>query len=65
MSRFAAIEGNDGEQKKPDKQPDKYSGVVNFDMELTPSVWICGAAGTVLRVILAMWGFPSSSRQLF
>jgi flagellar motor component MotA len=25
-------------------------------MELTPSVWICGAAGTVLGVILAMWG---------
>jgi hypothetical protein len=44
------------EQNNPDKQPDKYSGVVNFDMELTPSVWICGAAGTVLGVILAMWG---------
>jgi hypothetical protein len=44
------------EKDNPDKQPDKYSGVVNFDMELTPSVWICGAAGSVLGVILAMWG---------
>ncbi len=44
------------EQEKPDKKVDKYSGVVSFDVELTPSVYICGAAGTVLGIILAMWG---------
>jgi hypothetical protein len=44
------------EQKKPEKEGDRYSGIVGFDMELTPSVLICGAAGTLLGVILAMWG---------
>jgi hypothetical protein len=44
------------EEKNSGKEPDKYSGMVGFDMELTPSVWICGLAGTVLGVILAMWG---------
>ena len=27
------------------KEADKYGGVVEFDMSLTPSVIICGAAG--------------------
>jgi hypothetical protein len=40
----------------PGKQADKYGGVVEFDMALTPSVLICGAAGAVLGLILAMWG---------
>jgi hypothetical protein len=38
------------------KGPDKYDGMVGFDMELTPSVWICGGAGAVLGAILAWWG---------
>ena len=37
------------------KEPDKYGGRVGFDMEMTPSVWICGAAGAVLGGILAWW----------
>jgi hypothetical protein len=38
------------------KPADKYTGVVDFDMALTPSVYICGAAGAVLGLILAWWG---------
>jgi hypothetical protein len=38
------------------KERDKYGGVVEFDMALTPSVIICGAAGAVLGAILAMVG---------
>ncbi len=38
------------------KEPDKYGGVVEFDMALTPSVIICGVAGAILGAILAMWG---------
>ena len=38
------------------KEPDKYTGMVGFDMDLTPSVYICGAAGAVLGAILAYWG---------
>jgi hypothetical protein len=38
------------------KGPDKYDGMVGFDMELTPSVLICGIAGAVLGAILAWWG---------
>lgn len=44
------------EAKNSEKQPDKYGGMVGFDMELTPSVVICGVAGAVLGAILAMWG---------
>ncbi len=40
----------------PKKEPDKYGGVVDFDMDLTPSVIICGVAGAVLGAILALWG---------
>jgi|APFre7841882630_1041343.scaffolds.fasta_scaffold16958_1 hypothetical protein len=47
------------ESKKDDpasgKEPDKYTGVVDFDFELTPSVFICGGAGGVLGLVLAMW----------
>ena len=38
------------------KEQDKYGGMVGFDMELTPSVYICGAAGAVLGAVLAYWG---------
>jgi hypothetical protein len=38
------------------KEADKYTGVVDFDFALTPSVIICAAAGAVLGLILAMWG---------
>lgn len=34
---------------------DKYSGMRSFDFAITPNVLICGAAGTVLGVILAYW----------
>jgi hypothetical protein len=44
------------ENRTPEKDRDKYGGVVDFDMALTPSVLICGAAGAVLGAILAMWG---------
>ena len=43
------------------KEGDKYGGVVEFDMALTPSVIICGAAGAVLGAILAMWGTTEDS----
>lgn len=43
-------------QENPEKEPDKYGGMVGFDVELTPSVYICGAAGAVLGAILAYWG---------
>ncbi len=47
-----------GEQqsRSSQKEPDKYGGIVEFDMTLTPSVLICGAAGAVLGAVLAMWG---------
>jgi hypothetical protein len=35
-------------QNDPKKEADKYGGMVGFDLELTPSVYICGAAGAVL-----------------
>jgi hypothetical protein len=41
---------------KTGKPIDKYGGVVDFDMAITPSVVICGAAGAVLGFILAWWG---------
>ena len=37
------------------KEADKYGGVVDFDFAITPSVIICGAAGAVLGLILALW----------
>lgn len=38
------------------KNADKYGGMVGFDMEMTPSVLICGIAGAVLGAVLAWWG---------
>lgn len=38
------------------KEVDKYGGVVEFDLTLTPSVLICAAADGILGMILAMWG---------
>ena len=38
------------------KQKDKYDGMVGFEMDLTPSGYICGVAGAVLGAILAWWG---------
>ena len=45
-----------GRRHPLEKGADKYGGVVEFDVALTPSVIICGAAGAVLGLILAMWG---------
>lgn len=49
---------NDSGKRPPKsvKPDDKYGGVVDFDMALTPSVVICAAAGAVLGLILALWG---------
>jgi hypothetical protein len=44
------------DSRTPEKERDKYGGMVEFDMALTPSVIICGAAGAVLGAILAWWG---------
>lgn len=49
---------NDSNKRDPStsgKEPDKYGGMVDFDLTLTPSVIICAAAGAVLGLILAMW----------
>jgi hypothetical protein len=46
---------NKGDPPASGKQADKYGGVVEFDVTLTPSVIICGVAGAVLGLILAMW----------
>ncbi len=43
-------------KENPGKEPDKYGGMVGFDVELTPSVYICGTAGALLGAILAYWG---------
>ena len=42
--------------RTPRKEADKYGGMVEFDVALTPSVIICAVAGAVLGLILAMWG---------
>ncbi len=41
------LEGFDMTQNDPSsgKEPDKYGGMVDFDLALTPSVVICAAAG--------------------
>ena len=44
------------ENNSSGKNADKYGGMVGFDMEMTPSVLICGVAGSVLGAILAYWG---------
>jgi hypothetical protein len=48
----------DSNKKPPPSQrkdSDKYGGVVEFDVAMTPSVIICGAAGAILGLILALW----------
>ncbi len=35
---------------------DKYSGMRDFNFAITPNVLICGGAGAVLGLILAVWG---------
>ena len=52
MSQNDSKEENSGTSGK---EPDKYGGMVGFDLEFTPSVIICAAAGAVLGLILAMW----------
>lgn len=47
---------NDKGRPKSARPDDKYSGVVEFDVAITPSVIICAAAGAVLGLILALWG---------
>ncbi len=46
----------DHDRRISGKEADKYGGMVEFDVALTPSVTICGAAGAVLGAIPAMWG---------
>ena len=49
-------QSNKDEPRKVLDESEKYSGVVPFDLALTPSVIICAAAGAVLGLVLAMWG---------
>ncbi len=44
------------DRRTSERGADKYGGMVEFDMAMTPSVIICGVAGAVLGAILAMWG---------
>lgn len=44
------------DRRTSERGTDKYGGMVEFDMAMTPSVIICGVAGAVLGAILAMWG---------
>ena len=39
-----------------EKEPDKYTGTVDFDFAMSPSVIVCAVAGGVLGLVLAMWG---------
>jgi hypothetical protein len=48
-------DSNKGNPSTSGKEADKYGGMVDFDLALTPSVIICAAAGAVLGLILAMW----------
>jgi hypothetical protein len=49
-------ESNERNPDAPEKEFDKYSGMRDFNFALTPNVIICAAAGSVLGLILAMWG---------
>jgi hypothetical protein len=49
-------DSNKGDPGTSGKEADKYGGMVDFDLALTPSVFICAAAGAVLGLVLAMWG---------
>jgi len=39
-----------------EKEADHYTGMAAMDFAPTPSVIICGVAGAILGLILAMWG---------
>ena len=45
-----------GKPRMQEKETDHYTGMATIDFALTPSVIICGVAGAVLGLILAMWG---------
>jgi len=47
---------NKGKPGGSGPESDHYSGMVDIDFALTPSVIICAAAGAVLGLMLAMWG---------
>jgi hypothetical protein len=44
------------DRRNSGNEPDKYGGMVEFDMTLNPSVIICAVAGAALGSILAWWG---------
>lgn len=48
-------ESGKGDPDAPKHGADKYGGMVEFDVTMSPSVIICGVAGAVLGLILAMW----------
>ncbi|MCC3243906.1 hypothetical protein LG047_00980 [Methylocystis sp. WRRC1] len=50
------MSSSDSNMDKPGMPKDKYTGMRSFDFAMTPNVYICGAAGAVLGLILAMWG---------
>ena len=49
---MANSESNAG---KPGVPKDKYTGMREFDFAMSSNVYICGAAGAVLGLILALW----------
>jgi hypothetical protein len=49
-------ESDKGDPGLPEEIVDKYSGMRAFNFALTPNVLICAAAGSVLGLVLAMWG---------
>ena len=49
-------DSNKRDPRVPEKEADHYAGMSAMDFDLTPSVIICGVAGAVLGLILAMWG---------
>lgn len=53
---MANHELNERAGKQPDKYSgDKYSGMSEIKFGLSPNVLICGAAGSVLGLVLALW----------
>ena len=48
-------DSNKGKPGVPGKEADHYTGMVDFDFALSPSVIICAAAGAVLGLVLSMW----------
>lgn len=39
-----------------EKEDDKYTGMRALKFELSPAVWLCGAGGAILGLILSLWG---------